>query len=124
MSVPTKQAIEDYLNEVQPEDRCDCTEGQDYYAQVEDSPNDPNSLEEIVYEFTASEFEEFLDDHDRVADLAEYWENVANVNDDAAHILDTALSHIEALPPEDAFAAPYIAAYARSLFLPRITHGE
>lgn len=115
MSTKTYQEVEDYLDNVAPEDRCDCVECQEFYAQV----NDPTDSEEIVYEFTASEFEEFLDDHDRVADLADYWEGVANLNDDAAHILDTALSHIEALPPEDAFAGPYIAAYARSLFVPR-----
>jgi hypothetical protein len=98
-----------YIND---SDLCDCAE-----CQIErDAILDALELPEDIYEFTASEFAELLDDIDFKGELAAYWQATSDINGLAATTFASALEYIAGIPPENAKAGAYVADFARSLF--------
>lgn len=105
-----------YVNNADLNDPCDCAECQIEREALLDSLELPEQLPEDIYEFTASEFADLLDDLDHNADLAAYWEESSDINAKAATTFASALEYIAGIPPENAKAGAYVADFARSLF--------
>ena len=85
------------------------------YEYSPDLLGDPTNPANEVIILESDEFGDLLDEIDDAHAEIDELNQIADSNEDAAHLFAAALEYISAIPPEDASAAPYVAEFARSL---------